>query len=253
MTCTNVTLETMTVDQWIAVPGYYANRDVEKRMNKPHLKGGITAATQTLVKAVRKDGELIKIDGHSRARAWERGRLAKPELLYVVIFEVTEDRDIDRIYDAETSKLTAATGAEIGYAARKRLGFEPLSKFGQSSFQTAFNLLRDAGESTEETMIRFKEELFELDKMALPFTSKEEKKRLSQTVKAMMLRSLQDDRDVAVMFWRDYVRDTPVNPAVEAFLAAMDKIGTGTNAACVGQVASVFTAQFGVFKATVQG
>lgn len=203
-------IRNITVDQWICeetFPPYEANRDVKKRMKKEHMSGSIISAEQTVVRAVKLGDELIKIDGHSRAEAWRRGQLEKPEQLTVMIFEIDSKDEMEPLYKCFNSKIAAETPAEQAYHASKVVDFKPTSKFAKSSWKAAYEVLgyRDQ----VQAMKFFAEELKLIDSWGIQLARSAE---YSTGVKAAILKTLKDAPEEAAVFW-DLYNDPSSNVA----------------------------------------
>ncbi|ELS0628858.1 hypothetical protein R4036_004592 [Salmonella enterica] len=144
----------MKTEDFISIADYPANRDVTKRMKKEHMKAlsnyeqtrvvivEITEENKMYWDAVKSEPmkgiKLMKLDGHSRAYAWTHKQLEAPEMLDVTVYKGLNDEQINRCYDALTSPLTAATVAEQTFTLKKRVNFEPVTKFVNSNWKTAF-------------------------------------------------------------------------------------------------------------------
>lgn len=190
---------TMTVNDWLSVPDYPANREVGKRINKPHLKGDLKSAAMETVCAVSIGGRLMKIDGHSRAAAWEAGTLSAPNEVSVIIYYVSCMNEAHDLYDSFTAKTTAATASEESYTANKRIGFNPQSKLCQSSWKSAFNM--HGFKTQEEGMKHFFPEMQIIDSWMV---NQSRSQFWSVGVRGAMLLSLKEDPEVAIRFWDLY-------------------------------------------------
>lgn len=199
---------TIRTADWIneeAYPSYYANRDVTKRMNKPHLKGGIKSSTQCLVSCAEFEGVRIKLDGHSRAEAWRRGQLEMPEELTLMVYKVECLEDMATLYRSFNSTATAESPTEYMYHINKLTKFEPTSKFVKKSWKYPFGLL-GFKDNEQGAINTYREELMILDSWDL--TDKRGDTTLGTPIKAALLKTLKQDREKALTFWDVYLDKT---------------------------------------------
>ncbi|MCS5736926.1 hypothetical protein, partial [Herbiconiux daphne] len=195
---------------------------VARRMGKAHMKGEMVSQTQRLVSCYELDGTRYKIDGHSRTEAWKRAQLEKPETVACVIYHCETLNDVHNLYKALVSKLTAETKAESGYSARKRVGYEPTSPFGQTSFGAAYAVLGYKDE--EEGLTAFLEAFKIIDSWNIQVKKSRE---LSVGIKAAMLKTLTDDEANARSFWAKYLQaDMKVTP-IWSLLTQVAQPGAG--------------------------
>lgn len=218
----NISMQIMDTDAFIGLPDYYANRNVNRRMGKAHMKGVLTSNAQRQVAACELDGNLFKIDGHSRSEAWTRGQLQKPATVACVIYHCETIADVHQLYKAMVSKLTAETKAESGYSARKRIGYEPTSPFCQGSWGSALNIL--GYKDDESGMMKYLEQFKVIDSWAIPYTRT---RQLGGGIKAAMLKTLSMDEAKARKFWIKYMQDGIDNPSVRLLLTHMMQEGAG--------------------------
>ncbi|MCS5737098.1 hypothetical protein, partial [Herbiconiux daphne] len=145
----HITGENIATNDFIDLDDYYANRNVNRRMTKAHMKGDITSNAQRVVAIVELTETVggehkvsrFKIDGHSRTAAWKRGQLQKPSTLFAVVYHCTDMAQVHKLYKAYCSKLTSETAAEEGFHARKRVDWNPTSRLCNSSWTSAFKML----------------------------------------------------------------------------------------------------------------
>lgn len=201
----------INTDDWLneeLYPSYYANRDVSKRMKKDHLKGSLISGEQKVVRAALLDGVSVKIDGHSRAEAWRRGQLEKPETLKLMTYEVENLQQMAELYRSFNSAAAAETAAEKMYHLNKLKGFEPKSRFMRQSWKTVYAWLspkyqKDEGLAVEHYM----KELEVLDSWDIKSYSRSDKKGtlFCVGVRAAMLHSLTVNKELAKVFWFAYL------------------------------------------------
>lgn len=90
----------LTPEEWYAVPDCPRQRNTEERVKKV-LRGHLKHAslTQANVAAARlPDGQLIKLDGHTRAYLWEHGLLARPERVVVTVIPAKNMDEVLEMY-----------------------------------------------------------------------------------------------------------------------------------------------------------
>lgn len=90
----------LSPDEWIAVPDCPRQRNTEKRVKKV-LRGHLKKAslTQANVTAARlPDGQLVKLDGHTRAYLWEHELLAWPARVVVTVIPAKDMEEVLELY-----------------------------------------------------------------------------------------------------------------------------------------------------------
>ncbi len=101
----------MPVDDWIAVPGHPRQRDTKRHAHAlhwreaRHAKGAIKTHLAHVTGALL-DGQLIKVDGHTRAYLWATGKLERPDEVVVTAYKVNnyqELLDLYRTFDVPTA------------------------------------------------------------------------------------------------------------------------------------------------------
>ncbi|MGL5963321.1 MAG: hypothetical protein ACRCZ2_02835 [Fusobacteriaceae bacterium] len=199
------TSETILSADWVneeAYPSYYANRDVNRRMNKDHLKGSIVTAGQCVVSCAEFEGVRIKLDGHSRAEAWRRGQLEMPEELTLMVYKVESLSDMAHLYRSFNSASASETPIEYMYHLNKVAEFEPVSQFVKGSWKYAYNIL-GFNKREGEALTHYKEELLVIDSWGL--TSKRGNTMLGAPTRAAMLKTLKIDRVMGEEFWMVFI------------------------------------------------
>lgn len=197
-------VENITVAEWLSeelYPSYYANRDVNKRMGREHLKGAVNAATQCVVSCAEMDGIRMKIDGHSRAEAWRREQLEAPSSLVLMVYKVESLGDMATLYRTFNSRDAAETATEYMYHLKKLANFEPKSAFLKPSLKYTFGLLGYRGKEGEG-LKDYREELDIIDGWDYP--NFRGNAFFGVPTKAAMLKSLKQDKESALSFWSIY-------------------------------------------------
>lgn len=114
----------MTVEEWIAVTPNPHQRDTAKRLDKAwHLRD--TKPLHAHVWAARlPSGNLVKIDGHTRALGWATGKIPRPSSDQVIV-HVVPARDINEAaeyYWHIDTKDAAKKACDYLYGALQALG-----------------------------------------------------------------------------------------------------------------------------------
>lgn len=199
------TIEKIDYDFWLSIPDYENNRDVKKRLKKPHLNG-VMLPTQLIVSCVEfMDGgkkSVCKIDGHSRTAAWESGLLEKPQNLWLVTYEVQSKEDRYKLYRSFDSREASETPSEQLFTAKLESAFTPSSDLGKSTWTAALKMV--TGKKTvSEALAVHVPELKMIDSMGITLDATT--KRMFPTgVKMAMLRTFQRDPGKSFHFWQSY-------------------------------------------------
>lgn len=112
----------MSVAEWIALPEHPRRRDIERQARKEHweaARAAVGPAFETLrwVTAGELDGDLCKVDGHTRALLWERGQLRRPTSVIAKVFRCASREELNALYatydtqDAAETLYDRVTGA----------------------------------------------------------------------------------------------------------------------------------------------
>lgn len=185
MTQVSHTLE-MSVDRWIEVKDNPIQRDTERHAAKAkHLLTPLP--THRFVFAGRlPNGDLVKMDGHTRALLWQRGQVPSPATVTVGIVPIASLEEAESLYKTFDSQNALETMRDKVSGAFNRLTFEPQSGLLQHgsltyALRTAYTILKGysststGGKNLEElrktdiyTMINeFSPEIFTLDGFGL--------------------------------------------------------------------------------------
>lgn len=117
----------MTVAEWVAVQDNPIQRDTERHAAKAkHLLTPLP--THNFVFAAQlPGGNLIKLDGHTRALLWKRGDVPSPRTLIVGICPVETKKEAEDLYKTFDSSNALETTRDKVSGAFNRYGFEPQS------------------------------------------------------------------------------------------------------------------------------
>ena len=106
----------MPLSQWFAMRDNKRQRETEehaRKASRTHLKA--PHPTHRNVSAARlPNGTLVKLDGHTRAFLWERGKLAAPEdgMVMVTVYDVRNIEEAKSFYDTFDSPSAAMTAQD---------------------------------------------------------------------------------------------------------------------------------------------
>lgn len=121
------THKTMTVREWIAVTPNPIQRDTERHAAKAkHLMTPLPTH-QFVFAAQMPGGQLIKLDGHTRALLWERNQVPAPQNVIVGIVQVRTQKEAEELYKTFDSKDALESMRDKVSGAFNRYGFEPRS------------------------------------------------------------------------------------------------------------------------------
>lgn len=196
----------MSVADWIAVEDNPRQRDTERHLSKAkHLM--TPQPTHAFVSAARlPDGTLIKLDGHTRALAWERNMVKRPahvEVSVIAVKSIDEAKDLYGHYDSKDALETATDKISGGF---NEIGFEPKSGLLRSGrIGTALAIAwkavngyakEKAAKSTYEMVNAFAEEILAIDDLELP------KAAANSGIIAAFLLSYRKHGEQCLPFWR---------------------------------------------------
>jgi len=123
----------MVWQDWSAFTNHPRQRDTAKHAKKPHWAVA-RAATGAAAEALRHlvgaefQGELYKVDGHTRAYLWERGELPPPESVFATIHRVTTYDELLALYSAFDTPGAAESQNDRIYGAMSQAGLQLTSK-----------------------------------------------------------------------------------------------------------------------------
>jgi hypothetical protein len=130
---TGVTTAEMTVEAWLALPNHPHQRNTARHSRAVHLKqakqaAGAVARQLAHVVAARLDGIYYKIDGHTRSYLWAQGKLPRPAILHVTIYQVSSRAELDALYEVFDASTAVKTRYDQVYGGYQECGFQPRSK-----------------------------------------------------------------------------------------------------------------------------
>ncbi|UJF19130.1 hypothetical protein L0B53_06005 [Vibrio sp. SS-MA-C1-2] len=105
--------------------------------------------------AMLPDGELVKVDCHTRAQAWGEGHRDMPSTLMVTVFHIDDVLFSEQLYNALDSRRSVETTTDHVYgSARGSLGYEPQNSglFTKRGMRTALEVaINNGGSMSDET------------------------------------------------------------------------------------------------------
>lgn len=122
----------MSVDDWIKTPNHPRQRDTVRHARASHWReaklaeGALEAHLHHVTGAVL-DGQLYKVDGHTRAYLWEIGELKRPQEVIVTAYRVQSKQELLDLYKAVDVFSAAETLRDRVAGAFREHGFTPKS------------------------------------------------------------------------------------------------------------------------------
>lgn len=107
-----VRFEILSVDDWISVPDCPRQRDTERHARRAwHLY--IPSETHMLVhKGELPNGDVYKLDGHSRCLLWRKNLIPAPRSLICMVWPCATIADVYRLYTTFDNAVAGETRAE---------------------------------------------------------------------------------------------------------------------------------------------
>lgn len=99
----------MTVEEFLTIRRFDANRDETIRTNKAHLSD-LGVPHYFVHIAVYKDGDVAIIDGNTRKLKWEKKTLERPQYLCACVHYVSDSKEAEKSYDALDSSSSSKNG-----------------------------------------------------------------------------------------------------------------------------------------------
>lgn len=164
----------MSLEDFCAIPDNPRQRDTErhaKKAVKDHLKEAAEIHKYVEV-AVLPNGEMIKLDGHTRAYLWQLGKLATPPFVVAKLRAAKDIKDVMKMYmEYDAQGAVESNSDRVAGALRQtNTQFESaLLKSGK--FISALSLAKHgfvdskfaAGEGMYDLIEEFRDELLKLD------------------------------------------------------------------------------------------
>lgn len=160
----------MTVAQWQAVSNNPRQRDTDvhaaKAVNK-HLK--TYCPTHARVHAARlPGGDLVKLDGHTRALLWSDGRLQAPPVIYCDIHAVTSMDEAKALYLTFDNAHAAENARDKLSGAYREAGIHPQSTIlTKGAMTSALRKLVPSSMDIYAAVRRWKPVIMDLDSLGI--------------------------------------------------------------------------------------
>ncbi|MCL4368628.1 MAG: hypothetical protein M1337_05630, partial [Actinobacteria bacterium] len=102
------------VATWIALPDHPRRRDTARQARKGHwqavrLARGPALESTRWVIAADLDGQLTKVDGHTRAVLWAKGALPDPGTVLATVYRCKDVRELNALHAAFDTQAAAET------------------------------------------------------------------------------------------------------------------------------------------------
>lgn len=160
----------MTPQQWLEVEDNPRQRDTFRHAQKAvnnHLKA--PSRTQNKVAAARlPSGELVKLDGHTRALLWSDGRLPAPARVKVDVYDVVSMEEVKALYGEFDSNGAVEGAVDKLFGAYKEHDFQPQSDLLlNGAISSSLSRLSPKGATVYAAVKNWRHELTMLDSLNL--------------------------------------------------------------------------------------
>jgi hypothetical protein len=123
----------MAAGSWFALPDHPRERDARRQARKNHwemARGARGAVLESLrwVVAAEWDGQVYKVDGHTRALLWQGGALPDPGLVFATVYRCSSREDLNALYATFDTQSAAVTMYDRVTGAYREQGLELRSK-----------------------------------------------------------------------------------------------------------------------------
>lgn len=194
-------ITTMSVSDFIKLEINPSQRNTETRLDAPHLK--VLKAAHAIVAAARFGNKIYIVDGHTRAKLWELGRLMRPSTLIVVIYDVSSMAEVEELYEAYDSTGASKKANDNMQSAIRRAGMKFATDWlANGAFSNMLNSLCSKmpgmPKGLDERLAAFGEELKLFDSIS------PNKKRFRSGVGSAALLSLRKHGKNALPYWHDF-------------------------------------------------
>lgn len=162
-------LRKMTPAQWAGVATNPRQRDTNRHAQKAkrtHLKTPSKEHARVDA-ALLPGGDLVKLDGHTRALLWESRELEPPQVVYVTVYPVKSMQEAKDLYTHFDGKHSLETTRDQISGAFREAGVEPQS--GAIKYGPIFSALKNLGKSDPYALVcAWKRELMLIDTLGIP-------------------------------------------------------------------------------------
>lgn len=211
----------MATNDFLELPNYIANRDVEQRVAKLEHLTKVPVGEALVVSITELNGQLEKIDGHGRSLAWTQNPEIKPEQVMVMVYHITCDDDKQELYHQFCSRESSETNAEQLNHYMKLNGFIATSALGKGTWTTAFTRL--GCESAQEGVDTYLESMKWLDTLGVETGLQ---KYWNTGIKVAFLDCLESDAEETKLFIQSYhSKNRDIQEVNELLNAVETKLG----------------------------
>lgn len=203
----------ITPEAWTQVRGNPRQRDTERHADKIETHLQVVMPQHALVHAAQlPDGELIKLDGHTRCLLWEQNRAPVPQIIYMVITPAANMDEAMRMYSLYDNALVTELRADEVFGAFREHGLRPQSKILQRGILSGALGLAEWSRTglipkrttfhVNSAIAEWKHEIASLDRI---ITGHESKRLHSGIVAAILLTLRQHGYIRVAPFWARYL------------------------------------------------
>jgi hypothetical protein len=118
---------------WIELPAHPLHRNVEKHAARDQWKlakraqGAVAESLRWLIGA-EYNGQVYKLDGHTRAYLWKQGRLPTPETVFATIYRCKSRDELLKLYTTFETQPNTGRQQDRVFAAMRELDLELRSR-----------------------------------------------------------------------------------------------------------------------------
>lgn len=119
-----------TQEEWQSIPPCPIQRDTERHLNKCREKFfTVTVGQKTVTIAVEDNGDIYKVDGHTRTYGWENGLVAEskiPEEMQIIVHFTFDRTGTIRLYKTFDDSTQTKNGSDQLFAAYRENDLHPV-------------------------------------------------------------------------------------------------------------------------------
>lgn len=190
----------MSKEQWALVRDNPAQRDTESRAKKAVL-GHLSKESETqhcVNAAVLPDGQMIKLDGHTRSLLWSQGKLSGPAIINVLVYDVTDEDGAVELYKQFDSQAATENASDRLHGAFSLASLDAKSRLiRHGGITTALNLINERIPIYDMVNV-WQEEIREIDRLDLS------PKRMPSTLLTAAILTIAKRGARACEFWEAY-------------------------------------------------
>lgn len=205
--------QNITPEKWTQVRGNPRQRDTERHANKIEAHLQVVMPQHALVHAAQlPDGELVKLDGHTRCLLWEQNRTPVPQIVFMVIHPAASMDEAKRMYSLYDNALVTELRADEVFGAFREYGLVPQSKILQRGILSGALGLAEWGRTglipkrttfnVNSAIAEWRHEIASLDRI---IKGHESKRLHSGIVAAILMTIRQHGYALVAPFWARYL------------------------------------------------